>query len=75
MKEYLPIDGLAGFVTGAQRLLFGENSPAIKEGRIASVQSISGTGSLRVGFEFLGQFLPKTVLISNPTWLNHKSIA
>jgi aspartate aminotransferase len=74
MQEYLPIDGLAPYITGAQRLLFGANCQAVKDGRIASVQTISGTGSLRVGFEFLGQFLPKTVLISNPTWLNHKSI-
>jgi aspartate/tyrosine/aromatic aminotransferase len=70
----LPIDGLATFVTGAQRLIFGENSSVLKDGRVASIQSISGTGSLRVGFEFLGAYYPRTVYISNPTWLNHKAI-
>jgi aspartate/tyrosine/aromatic aminotransferase len=70
----LPIDGLASYVTGTQKLLFGENSSLIKDGRLASVQTLSGTGSLRVGFEFLGIYLPKIVYISNPTWLNHKNI-
>lgn len=70
----MPIDGLASFNLGCQKLLFGANSSVIKEDRVATVQAISGTGSLRVGFEFLGTYLPKTVLISNPTWLNHKSI-
>lgn len=73
-KEYLPIDGLASYITGTQKLLFGAENSILKEGRVASVQTISGTGSLRVGFEFLGSYLPRTVLISNPTWLNHKAI-
>ena len=73
-KEYLPIEGLASFITGSQKLLFGENSPALKEGRVGSIQSISGTGSLRIGFEFLSKYHPRTVYISNPTWLNHKNI-
>jgi aspartate/tyrosine/aromatic aminotransferase len=46
----------------------------LKEERVASVQTLSGTGSLRVGFEFLGVYIPRTVYISNPTWLNHKAI-
>lgn len=29
-KEYLPIEGLAEFCTGARNLLFGSDSPAIK---------------------------------------------
>lgn len=65
---------MASYITGTQKLLFGADSPVIKDGRVASVQTISGTGSLRVGFEFLGTYLPRTVLISNPTWLNHKAI-
>jgi aspartate/tyrosine/aromatic aminotransferase len=46
----------------------------LKEGRIASIQTLSGTGSLRIGFEFLSAYYPRTVYISNPTWLNHKAI-
>jgi aspartate aminotransferase len=67
----MPIEGHAGFISGAQNLLFGEDSIPLKEGRIASVQSLSGTGALRIGFEFLKQYLPSTMYISNPTWANH----
>lgn len=49
-KEYIPIDGLAGFNKSSQNLIFGENSQAVKDGRIVTVQALSGTGSLRVGF-------------------------
>ena len=39
------------------------------------VQSLSGTGSLRVGAEFISKFLPgTTVYLSNPTWGNHRNI-
>ena len=39
------------------------------------VQSLSGTGSLRVGAEFISKFLPGiTVYLSNPTWGNHRNI-
>ena len=38
------------------------------------MQALSGTGSLRVGFEFLAQEIPSKVLVSNPTWANHHNI-
>ncbi len=39
------------------------------QGRLATLQSLSGTGSLRLGAEFLAKFLPGTkVFLSNPTW-------
>jgi aspartate/tyrosine/aromatic aminotransferase len=48
-KEYLPIDGLESFVKGASKLLFG-NHPILSDGRLVAVQTLSGTGSLRIGF-------------------------
>ena len=40
---------------------------------MATLQSLSGTGSLRVAAEFLAKFLPgKIAYLSNPTWGNHK---
>jgi len=58
-----------------QKLLFHEDSSALKENRITTVQSLSGTGALRIGAEFLQKFLPTSpVLISEPTWSNHHSI-
>ncbi|XP_026192714.1 aspartate aminotransferase 1 [Cyclospora cayetanensis] len=41
-----------------QNVLFGTNCPAIKEGRIASSQSLSGTGALRLVGDFIKHFLP-----------------
>lgn len=32
--EYLPIGGLADFTSAAQRLILGEDSPAIKDNRV-----------------------------------------
>ena len=40
---------------------------------MATLQSLSGTGSLRVAAEFIAKFFPgKTAYLSNPTWGNHK---
>jgi len=41
--------------------------------QIASCQSISGTGALRIGGEFLAKFYKdsKTIFLPNPTWGNH----
>ncbi len=57
--EYLDIAGDAKFVNLSRAVLFGKDSPAIKENRIVSAQSLSGTGALRVGSEFIARFLPK----------------
>ena len=72
-KEYLGIEGDAKFVKVARELLFGSDSPALIGNRIASAQGISGTGSVRVGLDFIVKFLPKgtTIYVSAPTWGNH----
>ena len=74
-KEYLPIEGLPTFRSATVDLLLGKDSKAVKENRVATLQALSGTGSLAVAAQFIHQFLPgKTVYISNPTWPNHKNI-
>jgi len=73
-KEYLPIDGLAEFRTGAQGVLFGWNSPLVGADHISSVQTLSGTGALRVVGEFLAKFKPAAMYVSNPTWGNHNAV-
>ncbi|POS83612.1 PLP-dependent transferase [Erysiphe pulchra] len=74
--EYLPIQGLASFRTAAAKLILGANSPALKESRVASVQTISGTGAVHLGALFLSKFYPghPTAFVSNPTWMNHFQI-
>ncbi|XP_019055992.1 PREDICTED: aspartate aminotransferase, cytoplasmic-like isoform X2 [Nelumbo nucifera] len=67
-KEYLPITGLADFNKLSAKLIFGADSPAIQENRVATVQCLSGTGSLRVGAEFLAKhYHQHLVCIPQPT--------
>jgi aspartate/tyrosine/aromatic aminotransferase len=74
-KEYLKQRGDPEFAKLASTLLFGKKSAPVTEGRIASAQTLSGTGALRVGAEFVKRFLPnRSVYVSNPTWGTHKTI-
>jgi len=74
-KEYLPIDGLPAFRARTSELLFGPDSAVIQEKRVATIQGLSGTGSLRIAAGFINKFLPDaTVYVSIPTWGNHKNI-
>jgi aspartate aminotransferase len=76
-KEYSPIDGPADLKTCCRMLGFGDDSPAVKEDRVASVQALSGTGALRVVGEFIKTHLSSpahTIWISDPTWGNHPTI-
>lgn len=74
-KEYLPIGGSPEFCTASRTLAFGPDCPAAAAGRIATVQSLSGTGALRVGAEFLARHhAVRTVLLPDPTWGNHVAI-
>jgi aspartate aminotransferase len=70
--EYLPIDGLPGFVKASPKLMLGASNPALAN--IAAAQTISGTGACRLGADFLARFAKAPVYISNPTWGNHRSI-
>ena len=72
-KEYLPISGLADFCKLSIQLALGDNSEHIAGGLNATVQGLSGTGSLRIGAAFLSSFFPgpKTVYLPTPTWGNH----
>ncbi|KAJ7063194.1 aspartate amino-transferase [Mycena amicta] len=77
--EYLPITGLPEFTTAAAKLILGPTSPAIADGRVSSVQTISGTGANHLGALFLSRFYQwgsaeKKVWLSNPTWANHQAI-
>lgn len=67
--EYLPILGLEAFSRLATTMLLGQKSQAILQSRAFGIQSLSGTGSLRVGAEFLSRiFHYDTFYYSTPTW-------
>ena len=72
---YLPISGIPAFNAGVQKLIFGADSPIIKEKHAVTVQSLGGTGALKVGADFLAAILkdPEAV-VSTPTWQNHVAI-
>jgi aromatic-amino-acid transaminase len=74
-KSYLGIDGLPAYVKEVQKLLFGADSQVLAEGRAVTVQGLGGTGSLKVGADFLRRFLPDAeIWISNPSWENHQML-
>ena len=72
---YLPITGIPAFTSGVQKLIFGPDSEVVKTKRAATVQSVGGTGALKVGADFLATVLknPEAV-VSAPTWQNHVAI-
>jgi len=76
--EYLPITGLPAFTSAAATLILGSSCQALKEGRVVSVQTISGTGANHLGALFLSRFYEwkgaKEVYLSDPTWANHHAI-
>jgi len=74
-RGYLPIDGIAAYDAATQALIFGADSPARRDGRIATVQAVGGTGALKIGADLLQRMNPAArVLISDPSWENHRAL-
>ncbi len=74
-RPYLPMEGLAAYRTACQRLLFGDHAAVLQEKRVATIQTLGGSGALKVGANFLHRWFPEAKLyVSDPTWDNHRSI-
>ncbi|SAL02253.1 aromatic amino acid aminotransferase [Caballeronia calidae] len=74
-KPYLPMAGFAQYRDAVQSLVFGDDSTARAEGRIATVQTLGGSGALKVGADFIKRYFPDSqVWVSDPTWDNHRFI-
>ncbi|MCV4264760.1 amino acid aminotransferase [Pseudomonas capsici] len=72
---YLPMEGLAPYREAVQTLLFGADHPALLEGRVATIQTVGGSGALKVGADFLKYAFPESqVWVSDPTWENHLAL-
>lgn len=72
---YLPIEGLRPYRDAIAPLLFGTRHPALTEQRIATIQTLGGSGALRIGADFLKRYFPDSrVWVSDPTWENHIAI-
>ncbi|KAJ8729207.1 hypothetical protein PYW08_000788 [Mythimna loreyi] len=74
--EYAPIAGDATFTNAVAKLALGEDSPALRNKTNCTVQSLSGTGALRLGLEFVTKHYGgvKELWLPNPTWGNHPQI-
>jgi hypothetical protein len=73
-KEYAPIDGDQAFLKGSRGVLFGWDHADVTSGRVASLQTLSGTGALRMISDFLVKQRPSCIYVSNPTWGNHNTV-
>jgi len=74
-RGYLPIDGMPDYTKATRELLFGVESPLLAAGRVATTQTIGGSGALRTGADLLKKVLPHaTIAISNPSWENHRAV-
>ena len=75
VKLYLPMDGLKPYNQATQALVLGEDSPARRDGRAVTIQTLGGSGALKVGADFLKKYFPESdVWVSQPTWENHIAI-
>ncbi|MFT6389984.1 MAG: aspartate aminotransferase [Cellvibrionaceae bacterium] len=75
-KVYAPPAGFAGFNEGMMNLLLGKDHPALRDGRVVSVQTPGGCGALRIAAGMLSRCHENsrdniTVWVSTPTWANH----
>lgn len=74
-RVYLPMEGLAAYRSAVQRVVFGGESQAVAQGKVATIQTLGGTGALKVGADFLHMAYPDSeVWISDPAWDNHHAI-
>ena len=74
-RPYQPMEGAANYRLAVQHLLFGAGHEAVTRGRIATVQTIGGSGGLKVGGDFLQRHFPGSqVWVSDPTWDNHRAM-
>jgi aspartate aminotransferase len=73
-KEYLPIDGDRLYLEQMGALVFGQQLWSEQKEKIASFQSIGGTGALKIGGTFIREELPHPIWIPTPTWPNHRGV-
>lgn len=65
--------GIIPFLDEALKLSYGNEFYKKNKQNIARVQSVSGSGALRLAFHYIKKLLPSNVsiYIPNKTWANH----
>ena len=72
---YLPMEGLNSYRHAIAPLLVGADHPVLQQQRVATIQTLGGSGALKVGADFLKRYFPESsVWVSDPTWENHVAI-
>src|SRR5690606_4290638 len=71
-KTYVAIAGNADFNRGIEALVLGAGHPALRDGRVATVQTPGGSGGLSVAGHLIARAKPGArVHLSDPSWPNH----
>ncbi len=74
-STYLPMEGLAAYREAVGRLVLGDDSAALAQRRVATIQTLGGSGALKVGADFLRRHLDlREIWVSDPTWDNHAAL-
>ena len=72
-QPYLPMEGHAAFRAAALRVLLGNEHPVLQQNRAVAVQTLGGSGALKLAADFLKRWYPQSrAFVSDPTWDNHR---
>ncbi len=75
VRSYIPMEGLPDYRRLVQELVFGKGAKVLAEKRVATMQSLGGTGALSIAADFLAKHAPgRAVYVSDPTWDNHHGL-
>ena len=71
-KTYPGIAGIKAYNDISAQLLFGEEHSVLRDNRSCTVQTVGGTGALRVSADLIKTITgSQSVWFSKPTWANH----
>lgn len=74
-KSYLGLAGNEGFCDHISSLLLGADHSALRSKRVATIQSVGGSGGLRVAAQCISEVTPSACIwVGQPTWPNHQPL-
>ncbi len=73
-KSYFPIEGDSSYIQAVLEFLLGSTLYQHSLPCLSALQSVGGTGALRIGGEFLHLAKHDKIYISDPSWPNHRGI-
>ncbi len=71
---YLPMEGLNTYRHTIAPLLFGADHPVLQQQRVATIQTLGGSGALKVGADFLSVISRRRRMGERPHRENHIAI-